>query len=55
MRILRLAGGPGVGKSTVAWEVARRLGDEGTPTGYVDIDQLGSAIPHPAVIWTAGT
>lgn len=47
MRILRLAGGPGVGKSTVAWEVARRLGDEGTPTGYVDIDQLGMCYPAP--------
>lgn len=47
MEILRLAGGPGVGKSTVAWMVRQRLGGDGVRTGYVDIDQLGMCYPAP--------
>lgn len=47
MNVLRLAGVPGVGKSAVAWAVARELAGEGTPVGYVDIDQLGMCYPAP--------
>ncbi|WP_223626811.1 adenylyl-sulfate kinase [Microbacterium sp. EST19A] len=48
MDVLRLAGVPGVGKSTVAWAVARQLAVEGVRVGYVDIDQLGMCYPAPA-------
>lgn len=47
MEILRLAGGPGVGKSAVAWKVAQRLRDDGVRIGYVDIDQVGMCYPAP--------
>lgn len=47
MEVLRLAGAPGVGKSTVAWAIAQRLADAGVPTGYLDIDQLGMCYPAP--------
>lgn len=47
MDILRVAGAPGVGKSTVAEVVARRLADEGVPTGLLDMDQLGMLYPAP--------
>lgn len=47
MELLRLAGAPGAGKSTVAWAIARRLADDGVATGYVDIDQLGMCYPAP--------
>lgn len=47
MDILRLAGGPGVGKSAVAWTLARRLREAGVRVGYVDIDQLGMCYPAP--------
>jgi adenylylsulfate kinase-like enzyme len=39
--VLWLYGPSGVGKTTVAWEVYRRLAAEGAPVGYVDIDQIG--------------
>lgn len=48
MRILRLAGPPGVGKSTIAWALASRTAAAGRRTGYVDIDQLGMVYPPPA-------
>lgn len=47
MDLLRLAGAPGVGKSTTAWTIAQRLAADGVPTGYVDIDQLGMCYPAP--------
>jgi len=47
MELLRLAGPPGVGKSTTAWTVARRFADDGMSTGYVDTDQLGMCYPAP--------
>ncbi|MDF2508360.1 MAG: hypothetical protein K0Q52_2219 [Microbacterium sp.] len=47
MDVLRLAGAPGVGKSTVAWAIAERLVADGVPTGYLDIDQLGMCYPAP--------
>ncbi|MDQ0644099.1 AAA family ATPase [Microbacterium murale] len=47
MDLLRLAGAPGVGKSTTAWAIAQRLADEGVPCGYVDTDQLGMCYPAP--------
>ena len=45
--ILRLAGPPGVGKSTIGWVVAQQAGDDGSPTAYLDIDQLGMCYPAP--------
>lgn len=45
--MLRLAGVPGVGKSTVAWAVARTSAATGAPVGYLDIDQLGMCYPAP--------
>jgi len=39
--VLWLCGPPGVGKTTVAWELFGRLAGAGITTGYVDIDQLG--------------
>ena len=48
MDILRLAGVPGVGKSTIGWMVARRLAEAGERCGYIDIDQLGMCYPAPA-------
>lgn len=47
MDVLRVAGVPGVGKSAVAWDVARELVSEGMSVGYVDIDQLGMCYPEP--------
>jgi molybdopterin-guanine dinucleotide biosynthesis protein len=45
--VLWLYGPPGVGKTTVTWELFRRLADEGRPVGYVDIDQLGMCYGPP--------
>ena len=47
MDLLRLAGAPGVGKSTTAWAVARRFAGNEVATGYVDTDQLGMCYPAP--------
>ncbi|GAA1299721.1 hypothetical protein [Brachybacterium alimentarium] len=47
MEILRLAGPPGVGKSTIGWVIAQQAGDDGSPTAYLDIDQLGMCYPAP--------
>ncbi|KJQ53749.1 Adenylyl-sulfate kinase [Microbacterium sp. SA39] len=47
MDLLRLAGVPGVGKSTVAWAIAQQLAADGVRLGYVDIDQLGMCYPGP--------
>jgi adenylylsulfate kinase-like enzyme len=47
MDVLRLAGVPGVGKSTVAWVIAQQLAEDGVRLGYVDIDQLGMCYPAP--------
>jgi hypothetical protein len=41
--VLWLSGPPGVGKTTVGWELFGRLS-----SGYVDIDQLGMCTPEPA-------
>ncbi|WP_146231566.1 P-loop NTPase family protein [Lentzea atacamensis] len=46
--VLWLRGAPGVGKTTVAWEVFERLAGRGLATGFVDIDQLGMCLPEPA-------
>lgn len=47
MEMIRLAGPPGVGKSTLGELLARRRAEEGTVTGFVDIDQLGMLYPAP--------
>lgn len=39
--VLWLSGPPGVGKTTVGWELFEQLGGEGLAVGFVDIDQLG--------------
>lgn len=46
--VLWLCGPPGVGKTTVGWEVYSQLIRSGVETGYVDIDQLGICYPGPA-------
>lgn len=46
--VLWLAGAPGVGKSTVGWELYRQLVAEGVLAAYVDIDQLGICYPESA-------
>jgi DNA polymerase III delta prime subunit len=48
MDLLRLAGAPGVGKTTTAWAVAQRIAGNGEACAYVDIDQLGMCYPAPA-------
>ncbi|MEU9171598.1 AAA family ATPase [Streptomyces sp. NPDC048420] len=46
--VLWLCGPPGVGKTTVAWEVYSHLIRAGIESGFVDIDQLGICYPEPA-------
>ncbi|MFC6022015.1 hypothetical protein ACFP2T_38360 [Plantactinospora solaniradicis] len=45
--VLWLYGPPGVGKTTVSWELFTQLSLAGVPTGYVDIDQLGMCYATP--------
>ncbi|MGM7667974.1 hypothetical protein [Microbacterium sp. A93] len=47
MDLLRLAGAPGVGKSTTAWAIAQQIASDGVAAAYVDIDQLGMCYPAP--------
>ena len=44
--VLWLFGPPGVGKSTVGWEMYRHLAVGGMACAYVDIDQLGMCYPE---------
>jgi adenylylsulfate kinase-like enzyme len=46
--VLWLYGPPGIGKSTVGWEIFTQLTQAGIEAGYVDIDQLGICYPEPA-------
>ncbi|GAA2432374.1 AAA family ATPase [Streptomyces macrosporus] len=46
--VLWLCGPPGVGKTTVAWQLYSRFVQDGVEAGYVDIDQLGICYPEPA-------
>jgi adenylylsulfate kinase-like enzyme len=46
--VLWLCGPPGVGKTTVGWEIYSELVRSGIQTGYVDIDQLGMCYPEAA-------
>lgn len=41
-----MCGPPGVGKSTVGWEIFAQLTGAGIEAGYVDIDQLGMCYPE---------
>jgi DNA polymerase III delta prime subunit len=45
--VLWLYGPAGVGKTTAAWRLFTQLARDGTPTGYVDIDQLGMCYAPP--------
>jgi adenylylsulfate kinase-like enzyme len=45
--VLWVWGPSGVGKTTVTWDLFVRLGREGVPAGYVDIDQLGLCYAPP--------
>lgn len=45
---LWLCGPPGVGKSTVGWEIFSQLTRAGIEVGYIDIDQLGMCLPEAA-------
>lgn len=45
--MLLMCGPPGVGKTTVAWEIYTELAHSGVEVGYVDIDQLGMCYPEP--------
>lgn len=47
MPLLWLCGPPGVGKTSVGWELYRSHVDAGVDAGYVDIDQLGICYPEP--------
>jgi hypothetical protein len=44
--VLWLCGPPGIGKSTVGWEIFTQLTQAGIEAGYVDIDQLGMCYPE---------
>ncbi|MDF5758332.1 hypothetical protein [Spongiactinospora sp. TRM90649] len=46
--LLWLHGPPGVGKTSVGWEIYTRLGGEGVAVAYLDADQLGLCLPAPA-------
>jgi len=46
--VLWIWGPPGVGKTTVGWEIRSELAAAGITAGYVDIDQLGMSEPAPA-------
>ncbi|MFE2446957.1 AAA family ATPase [Streptomyces sp. NPDC021218] len=46
--VLWLCGPPGVGKTTVAWELYSQFTRAGIEVGHVDIDQLGICYPEPA-------
>jgi len=47
MDVIRLAGPPGVGKSTLAQRIAQERSSTLPSVGYVDIDQLGMLYPAP--------
>jgi adenylylsulfate kinase-like enzyme len=46
--VLWLCGPPGIGKSTVGWEIFTQITQAGIEAGSVDIDQLGMCYPEPA-------
>ncbi|MFF5370100.1 AAA family ATPase [Streptomyces sp. NPDC013187] len=46
--VLWLCGPPGVGKTTVAWQMYSHLKRAGIEIGFVDVDQLGICYPEPA-------
>src|SRR5262245_14263534 len=44
--VVWLYGPPGVGKTTVAWQLYRRASAVGRPVAFVDVDQLGMCYPE---------
>jgi adenylylsulfate kinase-like enzyme len=44
--VLWLCGPPGVGKSTLGWEIFTQLTEAGIAAGFADIDQLGMCYPE---------
>lgn len=46
--VLWIWGPPGVGKTTIGWEIWSELAAAGITAGYLDIDQLGMSEPAPA-------
>jgi adenylylsulfate kinase-like enzyme len=46
--VLWISGPPGVGKTSAAWEIYRRLQSAGADPAYVDVDQVGMCYPTRA-------
>lgn len=46
--VLWICGPPGVGKSTVSWQLYTELADSGVPVAFADTDQLSMCYPAPA-------
>ncbi|MFB9909626.1 hypothetical protein [Allokutzneria oryzae] len=45
--VIVVSGATAVGKSTAAWSVLQNLWQDGVPTAYIDVDQLGFIHPGP--------
>jgi hypothetical protein len=47
MDVLLITGASGVGKSTIAWEIGRRLAADGVSHAIIDTDELDRVYPRP--------